>query len=110
MNIIDVVEKYPHKNIKRIDIAIGEKKYLGKGIGTKVINLLVDFAFFQNNVDIIYCFICSYNIRSLKAFEKNGFIYVNSREIKDNPKSKMELHYILTKEGYSKNIKDNKKE
>ena len=52
---------------------IGEKDYLGKGIGQKAVKLTLDFAFSQLNLHKVFCRIISDNIMSIKSCEKSGF-------------------------------------
>lgn len=88
-------------DVRRIDMAIGEKAYWGKGFGTQAINLLKEFAFGKESVDILHCMPNDYNERSWKMLEKCGFKRVLEEEI-DLPKAKGKLryHYRLTREEY----------
>ena len=45
MNLEEVKAKYPHLDVGRIDLMIGEKDHWGMGIGTTVVRLLTEFAF-----------------------------------------------------------------
>lgn len=74
MNLARLREQYPSKDLRRIDLTIGEKQYWGMGYGTRAIALLTRFGFAEEKADMIFgCCIASYNPRSLKAFQKNGF-------------------------------------
>jgi len=101
MNVQEVIDMYPNLNVKRIDLMIGEKEWWGKGIGSALIGMLTDFAFEHDNVDVLHipC-IFDYNIRSQKAFIKNGYKFIKASDVKDNKKMKQEFHYALRKEDY----------
>lgn len=74
MNLEWILEKFPGKDIRRIDLMIGEKDFWGKGIGTVAIKLLTEFGFRDDNADLIFgCNIADYNPRSLRAFQKVGY-------------------------------------
>ena len=73
MNLEAIRSMYPDKDVRRIDMAIGEKQYWGKGIGTLFVSMLVEFAFLHEKVDVLHCFAEDYNIRSQRVWLKNGF-------------------------------------
>lgn len=101
MNIERVRDEYPGEDVRRIDLMIGEKRLWGRGWGTQVIGLLVEFAFEKCGADVIHePGIGDYNVRSRRAFEKNGFRVV--REIPEQPGRKAKLLYemVLTREDY----------
>ena len=83
MNLQRILKEFPSKDCRRVDLSIGEKQYWGKGNGTRAIRVLTHFGFSQENADMIFgCDIQSYNQRSLKAFQKNGY-YVHA-ELRHN--------------------------
>ena len=102
MNDQDVIDMYPNHNVKRIDMMIGEKEWWGRGIGSALIGMLTDFAFGDDSVDVLHipC-VFDYNIRSQKAFLKNGYKFIMASDVEDNKKMKQEFHYALRKEDYS---------
>lgn len=51
-----------------------EEKIRKKGIGYKVINMLINYAFNQLNLNCLVANILAYNIASQRLFEKCGFI------------------------------------
>jgi len=64
-------------NIQRraeIGIFIGEPEYWGKGIGPEAINLMLDYGFNTLNYHKILASVNVPNTRSLKMFNKIGFI------------------------------------
>jgi RimJ/RimL family protein N-acetyltransferase len=54
-------------------IFIGEKKYWGKGLGTKVTSLAVDYAFNVLELQSVYLFVKKENVAAIRAYEKAGF-------------------------------------
>lgn len=54
-------------------IFIGEKKYWGKGFGTKVTNLAVEYAFNVLRLQCVYLFVKKENAAAVRAYEKAGF-------------------------------------
>jgi len=101
MNIPSVRAFYAEgTDVRRIDMAIGEKEYWGKGIGTHFIRMLTDYAFTIENVDILHCFSEDYNIRSRRVWEKNGFTNILTEDIANSSKAKQQYHWCLTKEEY----------
>jgi RimJ/RimL family protein N-acetyltransferase len=101
MNLPDVISMYPGLDVRRIDMAIGEKAYWGKGIGTAFVHMLVDLAFTTENVDVLHCLCEDYNIRSQRVWLKNGFKLVRADELVQPQKGKVQYHYALTREEYT---------
>ena len=58
----------------QLHILIGEESTWGKGIGTKVINKIVDYGFNERNLHRIYSHILASNDASIRIHEKCGFI------------------------------------
>ena len=74
MNLERILAKYPKADCRRIDLMIGEKEFWGRGLGTKAIQLLTDFAFEREKADLVFgCEVADYNPASQKAFQKNGY-------------------------------------
>ena len=73
MNLQHIVDQFPGEDLRRIDIAIGEKDLWGHGYGSEAIQLLVDFGFSHERADAIFGIVSADNERSLRAFEKCGF-------------------------------------
>jgi aminoglycoside 6'-N-acetyltransferase len=101
MNLDNVKSMY-EKNIdvRRIDMAIGEKDYWNKGIGTASVKILVGHAFNNENVDVLHCFCEDYNKRSQRVWEKNGFSLILEEALPQPQKGKIQYHYRLTKDEY----------
>lgn len=100
MNLPDVIEMYPNLDVRRIDMAIGEKEYWNKGIGTEFIKTLVKFAFINEKVDVLHCFTEDYNVRSQKVWLKNGFKLVRTDDLKQPQKGTKQYHFSLSREEY----------
>ena len=45
MNLQRILDQFPDKDCRRIDLMIGEKQLWGRGIGTEVIRMLTEFGF-----------------------------------------------------------------
>jgi aminoglycoside 6'-N-acetyltransferase len=100
MNITDVIEMYPNLNVHRIDMAIGEKGYWGKGIGTKLVRMLVEFAFRREKVNVLHCFAEDYNMRSQRVWLKNGFKLVRTDDLEQHQKGRKQYRFALSREEY----------
>lgn len=100
MNLRDVIKLYPALDVRRIDMAIGEKSFWGKGIGTKFIEMLVKFAFYEEEVDVLHCFAEDYNVRSQRVWLKNGFKLVRTDELKQPQKGTKQYHFALSREEF----------
>lgn len=101
MNIPSVQAMYGSSvDVRRIDMSIGEKAYWGRGIGTKLIGMLMDFAFNGQHVDALHCFCEDYNIRSCRIWEKHGFRRVLEEELPQPQKGRYQYHYRLTRQEY----------
>ena len=75
MNLERILHEHPDKDIRRIDIAIGDPLLWGRGIGSEAIRLLVEFGFRRQGSDAIFaCEVADWNPRSNRAFEKAGFV------------------------------------
>ena len=84
-------EKIASKNDNAfaIDIFIGEDDYRDKGIGTKVIKLLIKALFEKYNADVILIDPKTDNYRAIACYKKCGFkecFIVKNREEKDGIK------------------------
>ncbi len=103
MNMERVLDAYPDMDVRRIDLAIGEKDYWNKGIGTTVIEMLTRFGFEQEKADLIYePGIADYNLRSMKAFQKVGYEVVGVIEEKPGYKAKILYDLILTRDRFQR--------
>jgi len=56
-----------------VGIGIGEREFWGKGYGTDMMKLCLQFAFTELNVHRVSLGLHEYNLRALKSYEKAGF-------------------------------------
>ena len=99
MNLDRILRHHPGQNVRRIDLAIGEKALWGRGIGTEVLRMLVDFGFDEEGVDVIFgCDIADYNPRSLRAFQKAGFEHYGTVPQPPGAKSRLCYDMVLTRD------------
>jgi putative acetyltransferase len=56
-----------------IDYLIGNIEYLGKGYGSKIVRLLIDYIISKNHYDYIVADPIEENVSSIKVLENNGF-------------------------------------
>lgn len=101
MNLQWVSEALLGQDLRRIDIAIGEKRVWGQGIGSTAIGMLCRLAFEDEGTDTVFaCGVADYNPRSRRAFERNGFVLW--REVPEPPGSKAATtgYLVLTREQY----------
>ena len=97
MNFPEVTAYYPNCDVRRIDMAIGEKDWWNKGVGTAVIGMLTDFAFINEKADIMFNFVGNYNERSKRVCEKNGYKSTTSIIFEDAEENKG-YHCVLIKD------------
>jgi len=98
MNIPEVSAQYPGLDVRRIDMEIGEKTYWGRGIGTAIVGMLIDFAFCGEHADVLHCFAADYNLRSQKLFLRHGFQPCGENDADEGSlRAKKEYHYRLTR-------------
>ncbi|MFR1758303.1 MAG: GNAT family N-acetyltransferase [Christensenellaceae bacterium] len=104
MNLQEICTRYPEgADVRRIDIMIGEKDCWNRGIGTRVIAMLTEYAFAGEMTDVLHCLCDDYNLRSRRIWEKNGFSLAGSQPLPEGQKGKMQLHYRLTRREYIAN-------
>jgi RimJ/RimL family protein N-acetyltransferase len=56
-----------------VGIGIGEREFWGKGYGTDMMKLAVQYAFIELNVHRVSLGLMDYNPRALRSYEKAGF-------------------------------------
>lgn len=101
MNLPEIKAIYPaDADVRRIDMMIGEKAWWGRGVGTLMVGMLVDFAFGVEKVDVLHCLCDDYNIRSRRVWEKCGFALVNAVRVPQSTKGEYEYHWRLTRAEY----------
>lgn len=68
------------KNLRAIDIWIGEEVDLGKGYGTKMMELAIDLCFEEEGVTSVIIDPLASNVRAIRFYERLGFQYVEQRQ------------------------------
>jgi aminoglycoside 6'-N-acetyltransferase len=102
MNLERVLSRLPGKDLRRIDLAIGEKELWGQGLGTEIIRTLTEFGFEREHADAIFgCSIGDYNPRSRRAFERNGYTLFIETPQPEGSKAKVEYDLMLGREDFS---------
>jgi len=57
-----------------VAIALGERKYWGKGYGTDAMRVMLRYAFNELNLRRVGLIVFDYNPRAMRSYEKAGFI------------------------------------
>jgi len=60
--------------VGKIGIVIGSPEYLGRGIGTEAMKLLIDFAFREMNLNRLELEVYDFNERAIRCYLNCGFI------------------------------------
>ena len=98
INVIGhVALDHKSKDTFEIQVVIGEKKYWGKGLGSKAIKKAVKIAFEKLGYTKGYLEVRPDNFRAIKAYESCGFL---KRGLKKYPKNKYQpvtLKMVLNK-------------
>ena len=100
MNVQRILDEFPGRDVRRIDIAIGAKHLWDQGLGSEAIRLLVELAFDRERVDLLVCFTGGHNPRSQRAFEKAGFTVLRKVPDPDDRKAGFGYDLLLTRERY----------
>ena len=58
-----------------VAIALGERKYWGKGYGTDAMRVMLRYAFNELNLRRVGLIVFDYNPRAMRSYEKAGFIH-----------------------------------
>ncbi|MCX6377657.1 MAG: GNAT family N-acetyltransferase [Armatimonadetes bacterium] len=99
MNMKRLLDLFPDRDCRRIDLIIGEKDYWNKGIGSEVIGMVTRFGFDAEHADAIFGIVLGHNPRSRRAFEKNG--YTLYQELPStSPKADVEWDLMITRETF----------
>lgn len=101
MNLRRIIDRFPGRDLRRIDLAIGEKTLWGQGLGTEMIRMLTQFGFETERCDAIFgCGIGDYNPRSRRAFEHVGYTVFCENPQPEGSKAKVEYDLMLTRKSY----------
>jgi aminoglycoside 6'-N-acetyltransferase len=103
MNLRRILDEYPGRDVRRIDLAIGEKRLWGQGLGTEMLRLLARLGFEREGCDAIFGVdVGGHNPRSRRAFEKAGFRVLRTVPAPDRAKAAFTYDLILTREDYER--------
>ncbi|WP_165763185.1 GNAT family N-acetyltransferase [Flavobacterium sp. AJR] len=86
-------------------ILIGDAKFRGKGIGEKIVNLLVQYSFEELNVEKVELNVYDWNKQAIKCYEKSGFV-INPDKISEiivQEEVWISLNMIVTKDNWKIN-------
>lgn len=61
------------KKMAQFHIFIGESSYHNKGVGTRATGLLLDYAFYILELEMVYLFVQQDNASAIRLYEKCGF-------------------------------------
>jgi len=70
--------------LRAIDIWIGDQAYLGKGLGTEMMQLAINRCFADPTVDSILVDPMASNTRARSFYERSGFQFVENRRFGDD--------------------------
>ncbi len=102
MNVQRILDEFRGRDVRRIDIAIGDPQLWGQGLGSEAIALLVQLAFEREGVDLLVCFCGGHNPRSRRAFENAGLTVLRTVPTPESRKSAFGYDLILTREQYAR--------
>ena len=91
--------------VASIGFGIGNRDYRGKGIGTKAITLILDYAFTVENLDRVYAEAYDFNQRSQRVLERVGFVREGihrKHELHNGARRDMYYYGILKEEFYAR--------
>jgi RimJ/RimL family protein N-acetyltransferase len=101
MNVPRILAEFPGKDVRRIDLAIGEPALWGRGLGAEAIRLLVGLAFEREGADALVCFCGGHNPRSRRAFEKAGLRVRRTVPRPGGGKTAFGYDLLLTRQEYA---------
>lgn len=70
--------EYKHRRAE-FNIVIGEKEKRGKGYGTGVTKLMLDYAFDIDEIHNVFLRVYEYNKGAVRSYEKAGFVQCGHR-------------------------------
>lgn len=90
-------------NYRAIDIWIGPSQYLNRGLGSKIMNLVIQSCFSNKNVKAIVIDPLKRNTRAIRFYKRLGFVFLEDRIMQNE---KIEV-LILNRQRYIKLSKNN---
>ena len=85
-------------------ILMGDPKYYGKGIGTKVTKSIIEYGFNRLNLEMIYLGVNKENLAAIKVYKNSGFIEggIMRKFIYNDGKYYDSIHMSIVKEEFNK--------
>ncbi len=96
-NNVEIKKLQKYKNVYEYDLFIGEKEYLSKGLGTKIINLINQKIYEDSRADAIVLRPFKRNIRAIKCYEKSNFKNIYEYIGEDTLGNKEDIVVLLNK-------------
>jgi aminoglycoside 6'-N-acetyltransferase len=84
-------------NVYEFDLFIGEKEYLDKGIGTKIVELITKLIYSKYDAKYIILRPFKRNKRAIKCYEKNNYKIINEYNGKDTLGNKEIITVLINK-------------
>ena len=104
MNVQRILNRNPGLDCRRVPLEI-EKAYWGRGIGTAVIRMLVEFGFETEGADAIFAMdVADYNQGSRRAFEKAGFELYDTVAQPAGGRASVRHDLVIWNEGHSRKL------
>ncbi len=88
---LDLFEFDAVKKSVGIGVLLAEKAYRKKGFATEAVNLIVDYCRNELKLVNLFCNIQKDNATSIRLFEKNGFQFIQEKELFEKPVNYYEL-------------------
>ncbi len=104
MNLPEIAALYPGQDVRRIDMAVGEKPFWDRGFGTAFIRMLAEYAFCGEFVDLLYGFCEERPPFSRRVWEKLGFTSAFSEPMPQ--KGAFRQHWTLTRRQFAVSRRD----
>jgi ribosomal-protein-alanine N-acetyltransferase len=107
MNLRRILDEYPGQDVRRIDLAVGERPLWGQGLGTEMLRLLVRLGFEREGCDVLFGVdVGGHNPRSRRAFEKAGFRVLRTVAEPDGAKTTFTYDLVLPRAAYERQRAD----
>jgi RimJ/RimL family protein N-acetyltransferase len=74
IGFIGLFDLFLHHGDSLVAIALGERKFWGKGYGTDAMKIILRYAFNELNLRKVGLIVFEYNLRAIRSYEKVGFI------------------------------------
>jgi len=98
----EIFAEFAERDCRNIEIMIGEKDFWGRGIGTKEIYLVTQFAFERDSAELLCAIdVSDFNVRARRVFEKNGFEVYATRRMPPRERESDLYYLVLKRDGTS---------